>query len=300
MRIDRAIFDIRPLGAGGYVDMAVRFVHQHLRPVATFIAAVGGLHAAIAFVLADRWGWGFWTNLGVFALVSAPVGAALTAAVGARLFGVPLSFRQGFRAVASRPFAMLAYLLAARLVQGAFGMCFVFPALLATSRVGFFPEILLLERCPARQADRRQRQLYAYHSTIHFGRTLVLALLFYVIATTGMVTMELLIQSLTGWSLIAQRAATPEMMRLLLLEDPYVAAAGIFVVWLAYVPCRIAWFFSYLDTRIRSEGWDTELECRLEAQRLRTSTRSPHSLDVRPEEHPTPSAVPRAVGAELR
>jgi len=39
-------------------------------------------------------------------------------------------------------------------------------------------------------------------------------------------------------------------------------------MWLTYPIIRLAWFFCYLDQRIRNECWDLDLQCRVEAVRL--------------------------------
>jgi hypothetical protein len=38
--------------------------------------------------------------------------------------------------------------------------------------------------------------------------------------------------------------------------------------WLVYPLARLAWFFCYLDARIRREGWDVEIAFRVEARRI--------------------------------
>jgi hypothetical protein len=52
--------------------------------------------------------------------------------------------------------------------------------------------------------------------------------------------------------------------------DPLVVSALSATAWLVYPLARLAWFFCYLDARIRKEGWDVELAFRIEAGRLQT------------------------------
>jgi hypothetical protein len=40
------------------------------------------------------------------------------------------------------------------------------------------------------------------------------------------------------------------------------------VLWIVYPVIRLAWMFCYLDVRIRKEGWDLEIDFRVEARRL--------------------------------
>ena len=50
--------------------------------------------------------------------------------------------------------------------------------------------------------------------------------------------------------------------------DPLVTTVIHALLWAFYPLIRIAWFFCYLDVRIQKEGWDVELDFRIEAQRL--------------------------------
>ena len=54
----------------------------------------------------------------------------------------------------------------------------------------------------------------------------------------------------------------------LLNDDPKVLTAIQLTIWLPYPVIRLAWFFCYLDQRIRNECWDLQLQFRAEAARL--------------------------------
>ena len=54
----------------------------------------------------------------------------------------------------------------------------------------------------------------------------------------------------------------------LLTYDPTVIGLIALTCWLVYPIARLAWFFCYLDARVRAEGWDVEIAFRLEAKRL--------------------------------
>ena len=54
----------------------------------------------------------------------------------------------------------------------------------------------------------------------------------------------------------------------LIRYDPLAITAFHATLWLVYPVARLAWFFCYLDVRIRKECWDVELDFRIEAQRL--------------------------------
>ena len=53
-----------------------------------------------------------------------------------------------------------------------------------------------------------------------------------------------------------------------LWSDPIVITAGLAVAFLVYPIARLAWFFCYIDVRVRRDCWDVELQILQEAQRL--------------------------------
>ena len=53
-----------------------------------------------------------------------------------------------------------------------------------------------------------------------------------------------------------------------LIDDPVLVTMLQISLWITYPIARLAWFFCYLDQRIRNECWDLELQFRVEAARL--------------------------------
>jgi hypothetical protein len=51
-------------------------------------------------------------------------------------------------------------------------------------------------------------------------------------------------------------------------DDPAFLTAIQLALWLPYPVIRLAWFFCYLDQRIRNECWDLQLQFRVEAARM--------------------------------
>ena len=50
--------------------------------------------------------------------------------------------------------------------------------------------------------------------------------------------------------------------------DPVVVTAVLAVALLVYPIGRLAWFFCYIDVRVRRDCWDMELQMLQEAERL--------------------------------
>ena len=130
---------------------------------------------------------------------------------------------------------------------------------------GFRPyaaEILLLERCPIRKAKNRQDQL-AYgqrskwlHSSLYhdlFGVHLGVTVVEVLTAISIAMSMVFLIGVLTGnWS-------WGFWMDLFLFP---------LTIWLVAIWATVIRFLLYMNSRIRTEGWEIELRLKAEAQRL--------------------------------
>ncbi len=56
------------------------------------------------------------------------------------------------------------------------------------------------------------------------------------------------------------------------MSDPKVLAVLTAVVLSAYAIGRLAWFFCYIDLRVRRDLWDLEIQFQQEAQRLKRRT----------------------------
>jgi hypothetical protein len=97
--------------------------------------------------------------------------------------------------------------------------------------------------------------------------------LFFVMSVLSLfVLVDLAAGMLFDWPILIGRISglgyMLEELATLLSRDPRVAAALVTVAWLVYPVTRLAWMFCYLDVRIRQEGWDVELDFRVEARRL--------------------------------
>ncbi|GIX00681.1 MAG: hypothetical protein KatS3mg111_4013 [Pirellulaceae bacterium] len=127
----------------------------------------------------------------------------------------------------------------------------------------FAPEILVLEECPlrARQAweipyRRRVRSLHRFATGDNIGRGALLG-----------VVLTLLGLSLAGNAMFVQGSATGNWSWNAWWD--HVIVPGLF--WLLGIYAAVFRFVAYLDTRIRTEGWEVELRMRAEAQRLAAS-----------------------------
>ena len=130
----------------------------------------------------------------------------------------------------------------------------------------YAPEILLLERCPIRKSKKRQDQL-AYgqrskwlHSSLYhdlFGVHIGVTLVEILTALSIAMSMVFLIGVLTGnwsWGFWMDLFVFP------------------LTIWLVSIWATVIRFLLYMNSRIRTEGWEIELRLKAEAQRLEEMT----------------------------
>ncbi len=270
MQLDGALITIERRTTSACIDLAVVFVRQHLAGVLSLT-----LLFAIPSCLLSYWAVAntqatlVWMLLW-FLLVSPFHGAALVIAAGRRVFGEELSVRAAMQTLRTRVWRYSAYVL---LVRGAMLLtaCLLLPPLLIGVRYGFVAEVLFLERAPSRLVRHRLRRLLdGVYPELVFRSSAMLC--FFVALFFGyFVLAEFLATTIFGLPIVSGRLSTIGMeseFTLLLMTDPRVVTVIQGLLWLVYPLVRLAWFFCYLDVRIEKEGWDTELNFRIESQRL--------------------------------
>jgi hypothetical protein len=245
---DRTLIQIRERSFLDVLDLALVVVRR--RPVPVGLAALAGVapFAALnAWLTADP-EFPFFGYLGLLLLEAPWATAPLTVVLGGLMFGERPSARRVVRALVRGLPAMVAYQLVVRAVLLA--TVALYPVVPA--RLAFLDEVILLERGPFRKVLRRCATLTAFRGGDFFGQWFA-ALGFgalFVFAFwegTGAVVNALTTPALTwdrpGWSD---------------LRGFRFHAA----VWLAIVFFGVARFLTYIDQRIRLEGWEVRLRLR--------------------------------------
>ena len=198
---------------------------------------------------------------------------ALVATVGPQVFGVPISTRAALKGLLSRSLAYIFWGILARLT----GFCVVVPLFFVMAWCGHLPEVMFLERTKIKDVSQRLSWLCKGGGySRNLGRIMSLAF-FWAISGVGMF---LVIDILSNWlfnapiffGTIAPGPDVTKDFASRLVDDYRVMTAMHASFWLMYPVVRIAWFFCYLDQRIRNECWDLELQFRVEAVRLGEAT----------------------------
>ena len=271
MQLDRAIFAIEPRTVGGCIDLAVAFLREHFLGILRLTVCFAVPFCAVSWWLIAERNWFLTHCLLLFALVSPFLGAALVGAAGQRVFGEQFSVRSGFKAILQRLFALASLLLIARSLS-ILGGLLVLPGYLIATRYAFLSEILILEQSPFRRYELRLNHLLRYTFANPLGRLVMIASFYTLTVISLFVLVDATSGLLFGFPILAGRIseaayAVDELM-VLLTVDPAIATLLFALMWIVYPVARLAWFFCYLDVRIRKEGWDVELDFRIEAARL--------------------------------
>src|SRR5262249_13429284 len=196
---------------------------------------------------------------------------------GRAVFGERLEPMDGLRGLSGVWGPLLLSVLTTRLIVLFAVVACLVGSLLADAYYGFHTELIVLERLRGAAALRRIQDLT---SSSHGGTTYLallgrrLTFLLFMLGTTVAVftLVDQGIGLLLGQGLVSGRIDPRFLEDSLdrLLADPGAMALLTGTVWFVYPVARLAWFFSYLDVRIRKEGWDLELDLRIEWRRIAT------------------------------
>lgn len=274
MKVEDCIVAVERRTVGGCLDLAFLFTRQFAVPICrlTLVFAVPGclLVAGLASVTTDM----LIPSILIFSFFHAWFAGALVAAVGPQVFGVRISTRVALRSLLQRfwSFGLLTAL--ARGMQLLTAFCVVIPSVFITAWCGHLPEVMILEKTPMPQVMSRLSWLAAGGGySRNLGRVLGL-LAFWALLSFGLfVLIDFLADVLFHVQIVPGRIASfapdaSQRLQSAAFDDPLVLTTLQIALWLPAPVIRVAWFFCYLDQRIRNECWDLDLQFRVEALRL--------------------------------
>lgn len=259
MKILDAHIEIRSRTTTEVIDLATLFYRAHWKLLLP-LALVSGLPVAGACAglhqLTGRW----WLALLAFALLSALPSGAVVLAASRLVFGTPLRLGAALRLYVSAWAGLLLRragqtLLVLLLLPVGAGWAL-------RLRWAFTPMIVLLERLGGRELARRRVGLNRRGAAGSLGLDIACWLVCALLLLALVIVIELVATDFLGaWSdggLFSGEA----------LDDP-VRFGTWLAAWVMILPVgQLAWFFAYINARIRGEGWDLELGFRETAARL--------------------------------
>jgi hypothetical protein len=273
MRLDRATIALKPQTLAGCADLATRFIGAHLEPLSFLWFLVAGPALGAVYVLHRFDVLNFWTTLAVVYLASSPLGVLLGLAAIPTAFGEPMSGAALSRRILTRGPALILTGLMYRLAAAVAGVACVIPGIWVAVRTGFFVERACLGKLEGRNDSERVNELVQSDFSDLMSRSLLLCLYCGMLWISLFFTVDILL-GMFGLPILFGRIVTDtgvgsfEYLSHLVWSDLSVmltlAATGLAVYGLG----RIAWFFCYVDLRVRRDLWDMELRLTREAKRL--------------------------------
>ncbi|MEZ6132085.1 MAG: hypothetical protein R3C59_25780 [Planctomycetaceae bacterium] len=270
MKVEDCIVVVERRTAGGCIDLAFVFARQFAAPLLKLTAWFAVPSVLLSWLVADSRGRDvLLPSLVIFGLFCMLASAAIVTAIGPQVFGVPVTTKAALRLLFSR---LPAYVMAGTLARTT-GLCLMVPLLFVMAWCGHLPEVLFLERTPLNEVSRRLSTLCRHGGYARNLNRLLTLTVFWAVFSFGV----FLILDLSSGTLFQRPiffgtiAPGPDMRSAFasqLVDDAVVVTALQVSLWLTFPVMRLAWFFCYLDQRIRNECWDLELQFRIEAVRL--------------------------------
>lgn len=284
MKFEQTRIELVPRSAGNCFDLAVLICGQHLSTLFGLWALFALPLGAITYFTArfTEWGW-------LAALISGWFGSALFGAMlvggAARMaFGESFSLRKMMSDLRT-DWLLMGQVLCWRipLAMGA-ALC-VLPGTLLAVWWGFLVENQILSQLHEQRHDRRIQELIGMEFSDLYVRGAAISLaglIFWLIAelTADVVWTILFSHSLffgrfSEMGNILTEQVDPanfvEHVWRLATSDPQVLALHLTTGLAVYGVCRLAWFFCYIDLRVRRDCWDLELEMLDEARSFGSS-----------------------------
>jgi len=267
MNLENVTIPIEPRSVGGCLDLAVQFQRTHARQLLGLTALLGVPGLALTYYLATLTNHGLLWGLTIFFFLAPIVGSWIAVGAGHRVFGEAFTVRSSLRAFwpqAARLTVLLWWYRVASLVASVG----IVTGFLVAARGGNLAEAVLLEQL---EGDRLRRRLGELNRGIQTSPVLALVTI-WAYTLCGIIALFLLSHFVSAYLLEIPLWVHPgdgiagALDRL--WYDPVTVTLIAALFWGLYPVARLAWFFCYLDQRIRNECWDVELDCRREARRM--------------------------------
>jgi hypothetical protein len=285
MRLEQTRVALEPRSAANCLDLAVVFCGRHLGTLFalwSLFVVPSGLATYLAARYTDQ---GFWTAVACGVFGSAALGAILAGGAARTTFGEEFTLRKLLRDVATDGRVMIQVLIL-RIPAALASLICLIPGLLLAVRWGFLVESHALTQLHEQRYDRRTNELVNLEFADLVVRGGMIALFGCLLWIAAELTVDVAWTILFGRSLyvgrwgemgrlIGQEAADEQYLQhiwQLTFADPAVLTLHLATGLAAYAVCRIAWFFGYVDLRVRRDCWDLELELLDEAHRLQSAS----------------------------
>jgi hypothetical protein len=259
MKVKSATIEIRPRKATEIIDLAMLFYRTHL-PVLFSVLAVLGVPLVAAAVGLHYLTGEAWISLCFFWLtLSIPTGAVVLTA-SKLVFGNRLTAQDAISLYRGEWFGLFMRRLGQKILVVA--LIPIIVGYLLRLRWAFTPMIVLLERLAGRALALRRRGLRRRGGASALGMDILLFLVTVTVLLGIMIVLELVFGNILAlWT-------DDGLLSEAVFNEPLKLGVWMLAL-LAITPVgTLSWFFLYLDSRIRGEGWDLELGLKATASRI--------------------------------
>lgn len=284
MKFHDAAISLQPRSIGGCLDVALVFVGRQLGLFLQILGLIGG-PACLGVYLASQYteaGW-FWCGLGL-ALTSIPLGHALVSAAVRIAVGQPCTAITAVVNAFRSTWDTMLLIAILRPFHVGLMLAGVLPGAAAMIYTGFQAESRLFSRWRAGEHDHRIGDLIRLEFSDLLARGLgmtVFGVFFWGLLT---ITVDAAAMLLVGVSPciggLSEAVRNPWGLEdwdawwwalwVFVTTDALALTTVTATALVTYAVCRLAWFFAYVDLRIRRDCWDVEVALTEEAQRWRT------------------------------
>ena len=270
MKVEDCIVSVERRTVGGCIDLAFVFARHFAGPLIRLTLCFAVPCTLLVWTVANSLGSVVLIpSICIFGIFTMLMSGAMVASIGPQVFGVPMTIGSALRGLLSRvlPYAFLGVL--SRLT----GFCVVLPLLFVMAWCGHLPEVMLLERTKLNSVTQRLSWLCkggGYSRNI--GRLITIGVFWLFFAFGIFMLIDIVSGVVFNYPIFFGTIAPGPDMRAAfwskVIDDPVLVTTMQIALWITYPIARLAWFFCYLDQRIRNECWDLELQFRVEAARL--------------------------------
>ncbi len=281
MKFEQARIALAPRSAANCLDLALLVAGRNLGVLVPMWALFAVPLGVITYLAARYSDYGFLVALALGFFGTGPLGAMLIAGAARYSFGDTWTFA-GSIVHWKTDFQVMMRVIGYRFLLAFASLLFILPAALLAVRWGFVVENAVLTKLHAARHDRRTKELIDMEFSDLFVRGGALFLAGYVVWFITELTVDVLWTILFNQSLFFGRLGDIGSMSALEVDfdryfehiaqltftDPTVLTLHLTTGLAAYMLCRLAWYFCYLDLRVRRDCWDLELEILQEAERI--------------------------------
>ncbi|MBM83204.1 MAG: hypothetical protein CMJ78_21800 [Planctomycetaceae bacterium] len=269
MKFENATITLAPRTTDNCLDLAILFTCRHIGPILGLWFAFALPSAVGVYLLSRYYDYGLGMTIGCWCLVTSPFGVLLTCATSLSAFGEPFSYRQTFVQMPVRVIKLIFSELLLRVLWLALSVPTAgIPLLIGSVLYGFRVEHAALDRFNRRLHNRVTKELVRTHASSLIGRRLLITAFTIILWSVWFLTADTLISVVFDVPVFLAKLQSGDFGLFALLNDPIVQVLAIATGLAAYPIGRIAWFFCYIDLRVRLDLWDIELQFLQQARQI--------------------------------